>query len=205
MKAKLITVDGMDCTGKSTIVTPYIYNWFRERDIPAIQVADLNYTPYGKELREIFLSNTHCKTADITSLVMLSCSARRELIQSVIRPALEAGKHVICDRFTSTTFVFGNKANQLKTLLDLSQDGLHPDHTVFLSLNYPDYLKRISAKGGPTDQFEGSTEEVFNARLAKYHEYFELNQKHTAVSHVDSSKPLDFVYRELDQLLQHLH
>lgn len=204
MQPKLITVDGMDCTGKSTIVTPYIYNWFNDRNIPAIQVADLNHTPYGKELREIFLSNTHAKTADITSLVMLTCSARRELIQDVIRPALASGKHVICDRFTSTTFVFGNKANQLKTLLELSQDGLHPDHTVFLSLDYQDYVDRINAKGGPVDQFEGSTEEVFNARLTKYHKYFEMNQKHTTITHVDASKPVDFVYRELDQFLTHL-
>lgn len=202
MKGKLITVDGMDRAGKSTIATPYIAEWFKERGIPILQVADLNYTKYGKELREIFLSKEHAKTADITSLIMLSCSARRELIQSCIRPALDQGINVVCDRFTSTTYTFAPKAQQLKMLLDLSEDGTSPDHTIFMSINYPTYVKRLN--GESDDQFESAEQDKFEYRLARYMEYFEMHAKRTQVSVVDATKPIDFVKRELDQILSHL-
>lgn len=202
MKGKLITIDGMDRTGKSTIVTPYVKQWCQERSIPILQVADLNYTDYGKALREIFLSNTHAKTADITSLICLSCSARRELIQSVIRPALEKGINVVCDRFTSTTYTFAPKAQHLKTLLELSEDGTAPDHTIFLSLDYGTYLTRVN--GAPDDQFEAADQELYEYRLERYIEYFEKNIRRTQYSVVDSAKPIEFVKREVDQVLSHL-
>lgn len=200
---KLIVVDGMDCSGKSTVALPYVEQWFKDRNIPVKRVADLDYTPFGKEIREIFLSPNHARTADITSLVMLSCSARRELIQDVIRPALANGEYVICDRFTSTTFAYADKAENLRTLLLLSEDGTQPDHTVFMSLDYDSYVKRMHNKGGSDDQFECNSREKFEHRLSRYHEYF-LSRKQGAVSYVDASKPVEFVQRELDQLLKHI-
>lgn len=199
---KLIVVDGMDCTGKSTIVSPYVEEWFKRHDIPALRVADLDYTPFGLDLRPIFLSKQHATTADITSLVMLSCSARRELIQSVIRPALVEGKYVICDRFTSTTYAYGGRADHLKALLELSEDGTSPDHTIFLTLSHDTYLTRMGLKGGSDDQFECTSKEKFEHRLDRYMEYFMKRQHDVTV--IDTDKPIDYVHRELDILLKSL-
>lgn len=198
---KLIVVDGLDCAGKSSVIVPSIKKWFDDHGIPAIAVADMNTTEYSKAIRGIFLGEVG-RNVEITSLIMLSCSARRELIQTVIRPALEKGIHVICDRFASTTYVFGEGAKSMRQLLDLSLDGIRPDYTFMCTLDWDDFVLRQQGRGISKDRFEEAGREKFEHRKLRYFEYFEM--MHANVTTLNTSESKEEVQNEINQMLKHV-
>lgn len=198
---KLITVEGMDCAGKSSIIVPSIKKWFDDHGIPAIAVDDMNKTTeYSNAIRGVFLSEA-ARNVEITTLIMLSCSARRELVQSVIRPALEKGIHVITDRFVATTYVFGEGARHMRQLLDISLDGLKPDYTFMCTLDWDDYITRQGGRGLVKDRFEAAGREKFEHRKLRYFEYFEMT--HTNVTTLNTSESKEEVQYEINQMLTH--
>lgn len=203
LPGKLITVDGLDCSGKTTIILPAISKWLTEHGIIHECVADMKSNPFGMAVREVFLSDVSRNT-EITSLIMLSCSARRELVQTKIRPMLESGINVICDRFTATTYVYGNEAKHLKKLLEIGEDGIHPDYTFMCRLTYEDFLKRRGVRNINVDRFEDVDKEKFESRLLKYHEYFQTLGSKTSVTHLNTSESDQAVLEEIHQSLSHI-
>lgn len=82
---------------------------------------------------------------------MLFCAARKEHVERVIRPALEEGKIVICDRFTDSTFAYqgggrGIPFDVIEKLNQVSTDGLKPDLTILLDLPPEIGIKRIRGR-----------------------------------------------------------
>ncbi len=174
-KAKFITFEGVDGAGKSTHL-----NWFadtlRARGIDLLVTREPGGTPLGEKLREILLHEPmHAETE-----ALLMFAARREHIESVIRPALQRGTWVISDRFTDASFAYqgggrGVSVEKLEQLERWVQGELQPDLTLLFDIPVEIARQRLNNNVAqthvPLDKFEQEKSDFFdkvrNAYLAR--------------------------------------
>src|SRR3954470_12665729 len=94
--APFLSLDGIDGTGKSTQCR-LLVEWLNAGGVPAIRCADPGGTPVGDQLRQILLGSK--AEMSVRTEALLFMASRAELVEKVIRPALEAGQTVVSDRF----------------------------------------------------------------------------------------------------------
>jgi dTMP kinase len=102
-KGIFITFEGVDGAGKSTQLD-YAVKYLSESRQDIVQTREPGGTPLSEKLRQLMLDATDA--ADPETEVLLMFAARKEHINRVITPALDAGSVVICDRFTDATFAY---------------------------------------------------------------------------------------------------
>ena len=150
-----ITFEGGEGAGKSTQV-----NLLRGRLEAAgrrvINLREPGGTPIGEDLRQLLLNSTNISTK---TELLLFLAARSELVQKVIKPALESGVDVICDRFIDSTAAYQGHGRKLDlaliaTLNDAVIDGCRPNLTVLLDID-PDAGLARASEGAPGDAIEG--------------------------------------------------
>ena len=122
-------------------------------------------TPLGDRLREVLLDLD--SEFDPLAEAMLFAAARAELVSNVIKPALDRGDFVICDRYSDSTVAYQGYASgvdlmSIGQLNQISTGGLLPDLTVLLDLPVEDGLQR----SGGSDRFE-SEDVAFHERVRK--------------------------------------
>ncbi|MCH7698960.1 MAG: dTMP kinase [Chloroflexi bacterium] len=122
-------------------------------------------TPLGDRLREVLLDLD--SEFDPLAEAMLFAAARAELVSTVIKPALDRGDFVICDRYSDSTVAYQGYASgvdlmSIGQLNQISTGGLLPDLTVLLDLPVEDGLQR----SGGSDRFE-SEDVAFHERVRK--------------------------------------
>src|SRR6266446_9059849 len=100
-RGRFITLEGIDGAGKSSHLE-FLCEQARARGVKAILTREPGGTPTGERLREVVLHSAMSPTTE--ALVMFA--ARAEHVANVIRPALEAGEWVICDRFSDATYAY---------------------------------------------------------------------------------------------------
>jgi dTMP kinase len=132
-----ITLEGGEGAGKTTqIVT--LAGYLAQRGLGCILTREPGGTDLGKRIRALLLNPDHCGMAPETEL-LLYMADRAEHISTIIRPALAAGKTVLCDRFFDATLVYQGTARGLPPewiaqLHALVFAGLQPDLTLLLDL-----------------------------------------------------------------------
>jgi dTMP kinase len=150
-----VTFEGGEGAGKSTQV-----NLLRARLEAAgrrvVNLREPGGTPLGEELRQLLLNSTNIAT---TTELLLFLAARSELVQKVIKPALEGDIDVICDRFIDSTVAYQGYGRKLDlgliaTLNDAVIAGCKPNLTVLLDIDPDAGLSRAS-EGSPGDAIEG--------------------------------------------------
>jgi dTMP kinase len=110
MTGLFVSLDGLDGTGKSTQCR-LLAEWLREQGRTVVQAIDPGGTPFGQEIRQILLGGRHELTPACEALLFMA--SRAQLVAQVIRPALEAGAVVVCDRFVTSTLVYQGHAGGL--------------------------------------------------------------------------------------------
>src|SRR5262249_37832666 len=140
-------------TGKSTQCR-MLADRLRESDREVVECVDPGGTSLGKELRQLLLHHRG-EIAPACEALMFMAS-RAQLVTEVIRPALDAGKTVVSDRFLLANVVYqgygaGLDIEQMWQVGQLSTGGLEPDLTLVLDLPVDDALAR---RGRPTDRME---------------------------------------------------
>src|SRR5262245_37257936 len=135
-RAPFLSLDGIDGTGKSTQCR-LLADWLARAGIPVTVCADPGGTPVGDQLRQILLSSRTEITDRAEALLFMA--SRAELVAKVIRPALDAGRVVLSDRFVAANVVYQGHAHGLSpddlwTIGRFSTGGLLPDLTVVLDL-----------------------------------------------------------------------
>ncbi|OQX44496.1 MAG: dTMP kinase, partial [Candidatus Sedimenticola endophacoides] len=132
---RFITVEGGEGAGKS-INLDYIRSLIEAAGHPVLFTREPGGTPLGEEVRELLLGHRHTGMADDAELLLMF-AARAEHIARCIRPALERGQWVLCDRFTDATYAYqgggrGLSEARIATLEQWVQGGLRPDLTLLL-------------------------------------------------------------------------
>jgi len=133
-RGRFVTLEGIDGAGKSTVM-PAMERAMRMHGHDVLITREPGGTQVGERLRAILLEQT--MTAETEALVVFA--ARQEHLATVILPALEAGRWVLCDRFTDATMAYqgagrGLSLERLALLEAWVQRGLQPDLTLLLDL-----------------------------------------------------------------------
>lgn len=154
-KGLFITLEGPDGGGKTT-QAQQLARWFRLYGRETVITREPGGTATAESIRELVLDPALDLSPETETLLQLA--ARADHVDQVIRPTLEAGKVVICDRFTDSTMVYQGilrdmDLDQLRKLNDFATRGLRPDVTLLLDGDPRELVKRRENRG-TVDKFE---------------------------------------------------
>lgn len=191
-----ITLEGTEGVGKSTNLA-FVAELLASHGIESITTREPGGTPLGEKVRSWILDADHGALAP-TVETLLMFAARAHHLERVIRPALNAGRWVICDRFTDATFAYqgggrGADRTLLETLRTAVQEGLEPDLTLLLDAPLDVGRQRIASRAH--DHFEREQQPFFE-RVRKA--YLELAAAHpNRIKVVDATRPLGDVQAQI--------
>src|SRR5438046_3166490 len=136
VRGRFISLDGLDGTGKSTQCR-LLADWLRGRGHAVTACADPGGTAVGQVLRQLLLDRRQEMTLACEALLFMA--NRAQLTAEIIRPALDAGRVVVCDRFLLANIVYqghagGLDADLLWTIGRMATGGVEPDLTLILDL-----------------------------------------------------------------------
>ena len=168
MRGKFLTLEGVDGAGKSTHVQ-FIADFVASRGRHAIVTREPGGTDLAERLREAIL--TQAMAPEVETLLIYA--ARADHVARVIRPALEAGSWVICDRFSDATAAYqvagkGVPAQLVDSLAAIAHPGLVPDRTLVFDCPYETAAKRLTASGKKLDRFEREDRAFFERVRGAY-------------------------------------
>jgi dTMP kinase len=160
-----VTVDGIEGSGKSTLLAGLSERLRGRR--PVVLTREPGGTPLGDKIRSIFLDRSI--SIDGLSEALLINAARSAHVAEVIRPALDGGKLVLCDRFVDSTIAYqgygrGFDIATLQSICRLATNGLEPDLTLVLDVPLHVSRERTRARHPDLDRME-SEDDGFHERV----------------------------------------
>lgn len=156
---RFITVEGGDGAGKTTQLA-LLSEYLTARGVPHTLLREPGGTPAGEAIRAMLLEPGH--TLQVTTEALLYAASRAELVHQVIKPALAAGKVVICDRFVDSSLVYqgiagGFGLDAVRAINRYATGGLEPGLTLLLDLPAAEAGRRRG--GRDADRMEGKGEQ----------------------------------------------
>jgi dTMP kinase len=197
---KFITFEGIDGAGKSTHLA-WVADLLRGRGVSVVMTREPGGTILGEKLRQILLDGDQRIHPETEALMMFS--ARRQHLEEVIRPALQRGDWVLCDRFTDASFAYqgggrGVEKQKLEELERWVHPDLQPDLTLLFDVSAELGQSRVERIKSP-DRFEredvGFFSRVRNAYLER------LKQWPKRMVGIDGSKSVADIQLEIEQLI----
>jgi len=172
-----ITVEGPDGAGKSTHISQLV-SLFEELGAEVILSREPGGTPVGERIRELLL-DASIEDMDPMAELMLYAASRAQHVAGLIRPALEAGKVVICDRFIDSSVAYQGVARGLgvHNVMDvnrLATGGLVPQLTIFIMPDPEVAYQRLIARGHELDRLE---KENFDFHSKVYQGYLDIARR----------------------------
>jgi len=166
-----ITLEGIEGAGKSTLART-LESALRERGLPVIVTREPGGSPLAERLRGILLERGAEQIMPVAE-TLLMFAARSIHIGSRIRPALEQGIWVICDRFSDATRAYqgagrGVDAALIESLAQAVHAHLWPQRTLLLDLPVELGLTRARARRAGGDRFEDEERQFFERARARY-------------------------------------
>lgn len=154
-RGRFITFEGGEGGGKSTQARRLAAH-LCARGIPVLVTREPGGAPGAEAIRQVLLGG---QGLDPVAEAMLLFAGRREHAVQTIRPALEAGMWVVCDRFADSTLAYqvhglGMARATFDTLAGLALEGLRPDLTLILDVPEAIGMKRAMARGVAADRYE---------------------------------------------------
>jgi dTMP kinase len=170
---RLITVEGIEGAGKSTQVAR-LAAWLRDQGFPVETTSEPDGTALGIEIRHLL---GRMRSLDPLAECHLFAASRAEHVRTRIRPWLDAGAIVLCDRYTDSTLAYqghgrGVPLEVVTTLNRLTTDGLMPDLTILLDLDPAEGLRRArSRQPGLSNSLRGDMQpDPFEGLGIEFHE-----------------------------------
>lgn len=158
MKGLFITFEGIDGGGKTTQLA-LAAKWLREQGYEVVESREPGGTPLAEKVRELVLDPSLPLTT--TTQTLLYLAARSEHVDKLLRPSVEAGRIVLCDRFSDSTLVYQGLSQgrtlaqlaMLRNLCSFASAGLAPDLTLVFD-GRPEVLVRRREVRGVSDRYE---------------------------------------------------
>lgn len=204
MKGLFISIEGPDGSGKSTQIKN-IKDFFADKKIDILFTREPGGTAIGERIREIILDN-NCSEMDYMCEAMLYAAARAQHVAQIIRPAIERGTVVICDRYVDSSIAYQGYGRHLgksvKIINDYAIGDCIPDVTFLLKLD-----PRVG-KGRIKDEEKDRLEvEKDNFHLDVYEGYLKLAEANPdRIYVIDASRSIDEIkddiYIKLEELLE---
>jgi dTMP kinase len=167
-RGRLVTLEGVDGAGKSTHLQ-FIADALAAPGRHVIVTREPGGTELAEQLRRAILG----QAMDPQVETLLIFAARADHVARVIRPALDAGSWVVCDRFSDATAAYqgagkGVSAELIERLCQVAHRGLQPDRTLLFDCSYEVASKRLGASGKPLDRFEREDRAFFERVRTAY-------------------------------------
>lgn len=211
LRRKFIVFDGGEGCGKSTQARKLLHYLQREHRLPVSLVRDPGTTDIGEKIRAILLNPAHTDMA-MRCEMLLYMAARAQMMSQIIRPALEKGDAVLCDRFVSSTLAYqlggdGLKREEIAAVGEVAIGGRWPDLTLIFDLPVEQSQARVRAKFVPL--FENAVDlpdpskDRIEQRPLEYHRQVrqnylaqarEMPDRHAVI---DASRPPDEVFGDV--------
>jgi dTMP kinase len=200
-----VSLDGLDGTGKSTQCR-LLAEWLRGRGLEPVLCVDPGSTAVGETIRSLLLQHRPAWGLALPCEALLFMASRAQLVHEVIRPALEAGRPVVADRFLLANVVYQGYGGGLdpRRLWDIGRfatGGLDPDLTLVLDLPPEVALAR---RAGAPDRVE-SRDAAYHRRVREgFLAEARLHAERVRV--IDAGRPIDVVQecirQEVERVLE---
>jgi dTMP kinase len=163
MTGKLITLEGGEGAGKSTVLDT-VRAALVAHGVEVVVTREPGGTPAGEAIRAVLL-DPRLRGMSAETELLLMFAARAQLVREVIRPALAAGRWVLSDRFTDASYAYqgggrGQPATRIAALEAWAADGVRPDLTLLLDLPVVEGLRRANGRG-EADRIEMENAQFF--------------------------------------------
>lgn len=204
MRGKFITVEGTDGAGKSTQIE-LLVKYLQHRGFEVVVTREPGGTSISEKIREIILDVENSEMSDITEALLYAAS-RAQHISQKIKPAVEAGKVVICDRFVDSSIAYQGYARGLKMSLiedvnGYAVDGMIPDATLFFDIK-PEIGIARKKNVQSLDRIE---KETLDFHYKVYNGYKELLQKYPKrMKRIDAQKNVEEVHAQVVEVLKEI-
>ena len=197
-----ISFEGLDLCGKTT-QSNLLVERLTKAGKEVIYLREPGGTLISEKIRDILLDLRHSEMSAKSELFLFS-AARTQLVSQVIRPAVQQGKIVICDRFFDSTTAYqgfgrGIKLSEVQSVNSIAVDGTIPDLTVFISVHLQELLRRQAVKKG-IDRMESSGIEFYERVLHGFQTIAAAEPNRFAV--IDGMPPKDVVHAAIWNIIQ---
>ncbi|MFA6302310.1 MAG: dTMP kinase [Legionella sp.] len=199
---KFLVVEGLEGAGKSTAIST-VLDLLAQYNITTMTTREPGGTPIGEMLRSILKNPDYKNVLDDKTELLLMYSARIQLVEEVIKPALARGIWVLADRFELSSFAYqgggrGLDQNFLQQLSAFSLHGFKPDLTLFLDISPESGMKRAGARG-QFDRIEQQSMDFFHKVHAAYMQKIRSDRQ---VAVIDASQTLEKVQASIQKTLR---
>ena len=198
-RGKFVTLEGVDGSGKSTH-SSYVEGLLQRAGHRVLRTREPGGTPLAEVLRRVVLQSP----MDGVCEVLLMFAARADHVRQLIRPALEAGTWVVCDRFTDATMAYqgggkGVPAALIEDLANATHGDLWPDLTLLFDCPFEVASARLAGMGKTMDRFEREGREFFDRVRGAYLDAAAAAPGRIRV--IDASRPLEEVQKSIEETI----
>lgn len=201
LAGKFIVLDGPDGCGKST-QTLMLYDWLKSQGVEVVTFRDPGGTAVGEKIREILLNPEHAEMSVRTELLLYMAS-RAQLWAEKIKPALEAGKCVVLDRWVTSTcayqgFAGGVGAKRVVEIAEVALERVWPDLVIVLDVDGETAAKRMNRALDRMEQ-----------KGADYHKkvregFLQLSKFNDDIVVVDATKNIEQVHQTVVEAVRQI-
>jgi len=201
MAGKFITIEGGEGVGKSSNIA-FILSYLKEKNIDVVSTREPGGTELSEKIRDLLLDAKN-KSMVSDAELLLMFAARAQHLEELIKPTLQQGKWVLCDRFTDATYAYqgGGRGISLSRISELEnwvQGKLRPDLTILLDVSVGIGMKRASDRSEP-DRIEQEKHDFFEAVRQTYLDMANASPQRYRV--IDASQSLDKVQSDIATVL----
>ncbi|AWN74457.1 dTMP kinase [Legionella anisa] len=201
LSGKLIVIEGLEGAGKSTAINT-ITELLTERQIKTLTTREPGGTAIGEILRALIKNPDYRDILDDRSELLLLYTARIQLFEEIIKPALRQGVWVIADRFELSTMAYqgdGRGLDQeiINQLSSFALKGFKPDLIIYLDISPEEGMKRVKSRG-EFDRIEQQSIDFFHRVHKSYIRHVEMS---TNAITIDARQPLHEVQQAIQKAM----
>ena len=203
-KGKFISIDGVEGAGKSTQID-FVCDYLHRKGIDVVKTREPCGTDLGEKIRSLLFGLDNEGMHSDTELLLMF-SSRNELIQNKIKPALDAGKWVISDRFTDASFAYqgGGRELNLDRISELEswvQVKFQADLTLLLDVGVDIGMTRIESRKSK-DRIEKEERDFFERVRSVFIDRSKLYPERIKL--IDASQSIEQVQKQIQLFIEAL-
>lgn len=205
-KGVFITFEGGEGSGKTTQLA-LLGTYLREKGLSVLTTREPGGTPLGDQIRTLILNPSKTDTGiDVRTEFFLYLASRSQHVSKVIKPALDAGRIVLCDRFTDATLAYQGDGRGLpkKTIHEMAGFAsykLEPHLTFFLDIAPKKALSRLSGR----NEINRLDEETLVFHQAVYQGYLKLARENPGrITVISGEGPVESISLKIQERINAL-